>query len=89
MMSKALKGGVPAAIFFVFAAWPSVSQEFLVYVLRDLGLPNEIITFISNLYLDNKCVLSLCGSKYDGFPISAGIRQGCPLPLSSLQSLST
>jgi len=80
MRIKALEGGFPAAVFFDFAAaFPSISQEYLLEVLQDLGLPMETINFITNLYRMNECQVSMGGDKFQGFQITAGIRQGCPL----------
>jgi len=80
MRAAALAGGFPAAIFFDFAAaFPSISQDFLFTTLRDIGLPRETVQFIKNLYFENKCLIAMGGEKFEGFCVTAGIRQGCPL----------
>jgi hypothetical protein len=35
--------------------------------------------FIESLYDNNRCNISCGGKTFDGFPMKAGIRQGCPL----------
>ena len=71
------KGG---AIFFDFrAAFPSISHEFLLETLTDIGIPDHILAYIRVLYANNNCCISLKGHRYEGFQVTAGIRQGCPL----------
>ena len=80
MRNFALAEGRPAAIFYDFkAAFPSISQSFLLNTLKHLGIPEHVICFIKSLYHRNSCVLSVGGSTFKGFDIGAGIRQGCPL----------
>ena len=80
MRKAALLGSSPAAIFFDFkAAFPSLSQSFMITTLSHLGIPRHIIQFIKCLYWDNHCLLSIGGRRFGGFKIGAGIRQGCPL----------
>ena len=80
MRKAALLGSSPAAIFFDFkAAFPSLSQAFMIATLSHLGIPRHIIQFIKCLYWDSRCLLSIGGRRYKGFEIGAGIRQGCPL----------
>ena len=67
-------------ILFDFrAAFPSVSHEFMMGVLEGLGIPKYCTNFILALYDCNKCSIACKGSKFEGFSIEAGIRQGCPL----------
>ena len=80
MRTYAMRGRFPAAIFYDFqAAFPSLSQAFLLVTLEHLGLPPHIIQFIRCLYYDNRCWISIGGKRHAGFTIKAGIRQGCPL----------
>jgi hypothetical protein len=69
-----------AAIFLDFAAaFPSIDQEFVMATLKEYGVPEEEINFIKTLYDSSSCKIALLGGKYDGFPLKAGVRQGCPL----------
>jgi len=80
MMRQALLREGAAAIFFDFkAAFPSVSHAFMLRALEGIGLPTGVVRLIRALYKNNSCVISLSGGRWDGFDISAGIRQGCPL----------
>ena len=61
------------------AAFPSISHSYLLSVLRALGMPTDTTNMISNLYDGHRCNLSFGGQMHEGFDISAGIGQGCPL----------
>ena len=68
-----------AIVLFDFkAAFPSLSIEFLMAVLELMGMPGAARNLIAALYYEQHCQISLAGSHYPGFAISAGIRQGCP-----------
>ena len=72
----------PAAptVFFDFeAAFPSVSHDFLHDVLKAKGWPPWICTFVIGFYWNNACSISLGGLRHNGFTLSSGVRQGCPL----------
>ena len=69
-----------ALVMFDFkAAFPSLSQEYLLAMLEHIGLPAGSLNFLNALYDDNKCLISCKGSMFDGFALSSGICQGCPL----------
>ncbi len=79
-MVISLKEDTGALVLFDFAAaFPSVSHDFLKIVLDHIGLPAAGMHLITALYDSNRCVISCKGGLHDGFAISAGIRQGCPL----------
>ena len=74
---KSLNG---ALLFFDFeAAFPSISQEYLVETLRRVGPPDSLVSYVSAMYSNNACNLSILGELVDGFSIETGVRQGCPL----------
>ena len=80
MMQTALQRPQGAAWFFDFqAAFPSVSHVFLLSALRAAGLPSWLLRFVSYLYRNNECQLSVGGLRHSGFALHGGIRQGCPL----------
>ena len=69
-----------AAIFFDFkAAFPSIPHEYLEDCLEALGVPRWFRNAVASLYDETRCNISLAGRIFPGFPINAGIRQGCPL----------
>ena len=69
-----------AIILFDFsAAFHSISHEFLHEMLGESGTPASIRNFIQCLYHDNTCHIKLKGCCYEGFAMTRGVRQGCPL----------
>ena len=69
-----------ALILFDFeAAFPSVSQSFMMEMLHLLGLPGNIVKVASALYHKCSCLIKVHGSSFDGFEMTSGVRQGCPL----------
>ena len=80
MLRHAFDSPAAAAVFFDFdAAFPSVSHDFLHDVFAAKGWPQWIRTFILGLYWNNACEISAGGQRHDGFTLSSGVRQGCPL----------
>ena len=89
MLSSLTSENGAAVLFDVRAAFPSVSQQFLLRTLRYFQLPELAISLISALYDENHCVycvVAMQDGKHPGFPMSSGVRQGCPLspPLFAL-----
>ena len=75
-----MEHGCPLAVFLDFeAAFPGISQHFVQAALASRGWPPWFRHFIGVLYDNNYCVLALGGAMGEGFSISAGVRQGCPL----------
>ena len=69
-----------ALILFDFAAaFPSVSQDLLLEVLRSLGMPQGMLVAISAFYQNTSCFIKFKGQIYEGFALTSGVRQGCPL----------
>ena len=80
MLQCAASDEAPAAVFFDFkAAFPSVSQEFILEVIESLGWPAWIVNYLRCLYAANTCEMSVGGGRFGGFEFGAGVRQGCPL----------
>ena len=64
-----------AIILFDFkAAFPSLSIDFLMASLEQMGMPTPARNLIRSLYSAQACQISLAGSTYPGFAISSGIR---------------
>ena len=61
------------------AAFPSVDHSFILDTLIHRGWPEWITRLMEILYWSNCCRISVGGASEDGFCISAGVRQGCPL----------
>ncbi len=74
---KHSKGGLLLLDFK--AAFPSLGHRYLHTVLGALGLPDHILNSINMLYHQHGCNILFGGQSFEGFPIDAGIRQGCPL----------
>ena len=69
-----------ALILFDFeAAFPSVSQGYMIDMLRLLGIPPNIVKVVSALYHKCSCLIKIQGSSFEGFDMTSGVRQGCPL----------
>ena len=69
-----------ASVLFDFkAAFPSISHEYLFKVLEHIGLPRTAMNLVAALYNGNRCIIKCGGTTFPGFPMKAGIRQGCPL----------
>ncbi len=76
----ALKHAQGGTVLFDFrAAFPSLNHQYMLKVLKALGVPRHIHNMIKMMYDDHKCNIIVGGEVHDGFHINAGIRQGCPL----------
>ena len=80
MLEAAATSDAGGAIFFDFAAaFPSVEQPLLHSMFASLGWPRWLRNFVGCLYHRNRCYIMLGGSRYEGFVVTRGVRQGCPL----------
>ena len=80
MLMRAAGDEDSAAIFLDFAAaFPSISQEYILRVLKEYGLPEEEINILRALYDGSRCQIAMKGGMFPGFDLSSGVRQGCPL----------
>ena len=80
MLTQAAAAEGAYAIFFDFAAaFPSIEHEFFQAFFRSLGWPAWLCQFVRSLYWHNYCDISLGGGGHEGFGITRGTRQGCPL----------
>ena len=69
-----------AIILFDFrAAFPSISHDYIFKVLSHMGIPQELLHLFRAFYRENACWVVAGGRLHEGFAMSAGIRQGCPL----------
>jgi hypothetical protein len=48
-------------------------------MLEAIGCPKRLRQLVTNLYVGHKCSISFGGMLHQGFDITAGIKQGCPL----------
>ena len=79
-MKTSLTTDKGAIVFFDFAsAFPSISQSYLLRILTEIGLPKNALNMIHALYDNNRCVVQTNGFRGEGFQMTAGVRQGCPL----------
>ena len=58
-----------------------VDREFLYQIMRKLGYSEIFIKFIKKLYQNTLSIISNNGFLSTPFPLSRGVRQGCPLSL--------
>eukprot|EP00928_Gymnodinium_smaydae_P016877 TRINITY_DN16394_c0_g1_i1.p2 TRINITY_DN16394_c0_g1~~TRINITY_DN16394_c0_g1_i1.p2 ORF type:complete len:120 (+),score=12.85 TRINITY_DN16394_c0_g1_i1:736-1095(+) len=80
MRTSALGSDEGGCIFFDFAAaFPSVEHSFIKKLLSRLGLPRWFLNLVNCFHHSSKCSIVLGGSRHEGFALSRGIRQGCPL----------
>ena len=56
-----------------------MGQDFLMGMLTRLSLPLEVINGVKALCHDCKCLIKVGGSTFEGFQMTSGVRQGCPL----------
>jgi hypothetical protein len=61
------------------AAFDSVHRASLWKVLQSNGIPNKIISLISDLYRDGRCAVKLPFGVSMPFTVKTGVRQGCIL----------
>ena len=79
-MTTALTTNKGALVLFDFAsAFPSMSQAYMFNLLTTLGVPRNALNLIRALYDNNRCTVQTNGAQVDGFKMTAGVRQGCPL----------
>ena len=79
-LHAAMEQEEPATFLFDFsAAFPSISQDYLLVALRHIGLPPEALSAVRALYDNNRCRLAFAGALWGSFDLTSGIRQGCPL----------
>jgi len=79
-MRASLDSDQAALILLDFrAAFPSIEHGFLLGVLRKMGLPKGAMNMLNTLYRHGKCCITTADGLQDGFDITTGIRQGCPL----------
>nr|XP_049578940.1 vacuolar protein sorting-associated protein 4A isoform X1 [Syngnathus scovelli]XP_049578941.1 vacuolar protein sorting-associated protein 4A isoform X1 [Syngnathus scovelli]XP_049578942.1 vacuolar protein sorting-associated protein 4A isoform X1 [Syngnathus scovelli]XP_049578943.1 vacuolar protein sorting-associated protein 4A isoform X1 [Syngnathus scovelli]XP_049578944.1 vacuolar protein sorting-associated protein 4A isoform X1 [Syngnathus scovelli]XP_049578945.1 vacuolar protein sorting- len=60
-------------------AFDRVPREVLWRVLREYGVPSQLIRAARSLYHRCQSLVRISGSKSDSFPVRVGLRQGCPL----------
>lgn len=80
MQTAALDGEGAYALLFDFrAAFPSLEPAYLHRALERLAFPPGFRAAVRALYAEQYCCLSLAGRWWEGFRVTSGIRQGCPL----------
>ena len=51
----------------------------MLHLFEHIWMPAFVLGFVRSSYHNNLCLVVAGGQRHDGFPITAGIRQGCPL----------
>lgn len=80
-MALAAKAGEQGLTFSfdLAAAFPSVEHDLFMKFFASLGWPQWLLRLIGSLYLRNYCWIAMGGECLEGFALTRGIRQGCPL----------
>ena len=60
-------------------AFDTVPRDILLMKLRDVGVTGKFFNIIRNIYTNDQAYLKIDGKITTPFPISQGVRQGCPL----------
>ena len=63
----------------LLAAFPSVAHEFMLQVVDRFCGAHPLRDLLHDLYTSGTSSIRFSGAIYEGFPIQAGVRQGCPL----------
>ena len=75
--AKGEKGGI---ILLDFAsAFPSISQEFRLAWMKQIGVPENALNVMTALYDCNRCKVSFRGEVYNGFRMESGVRHACQI----------
>ena len=79
-MHQSMEQEAAALILFDFAAaFPSISQEYIFEALQHLGVPEAAQRLVKSLYYEHYGTPTLEGQVGQPIPLTAGLRQGCPL----------
>ena len=62
-------------------AFDKLDREFLYKISEKLGYSKISISFIKKIYQSTESIISNNGFLSNPFPLSRGVRQGCPLSL--------
>ncbi len=61
------------------AAFPSLSHSFIRRCVRRFGGDHPAAQVIIDMYTNAATTILVIGEEFDGFEITGGVRQGCPL----------
>ena len=79
-MKISLEQETGAIVLFDFkAAFPSLERSFMLRTLRWLGMPERQLNLIKIMYDRTRVRIRSTGDEGEGFEMTRGIRQGCPL----------
>ena len=62
-------------------AFEKVDRELLYKIMAKLGYSNRFINFVKKIYQNTESMISNNGFLSSPFPLTRGVRQGCPLSL--------
>ena len=76
------------ATFDMFHAFDCISKEFMLKTFKKFGFGSNFIAMVSILMKDARSCVNYAGWLTSYFPVSSGIRQGCPFsPLAFILAL--
>ncbi len=79
-MTISLEQDTGAIVLFDFrAAFPSLERSFMTRTLRWLGMPARQLNLIVAMHDRTRVKIRAAGEEGEGFEMTRGIRQGCPL----------
>jgi hypothetical protein len=79
-MKISLEQETGAIVLFDFkAAFPSLERAFMIRTLEWLGMPEKQLNLIRTMYDRTRVKIRAAGEEGEGFEMTRGIRQGCPL----------
>ena len=79
--------GIPENTYFCFIEYTKVfdctDHKILWKILKDIGIPDHLTYFLSNLYADQGATVRIRHGTVDWFQIGKGVFLGCTLSLCS------
>ena len=87
VVEKATEYKTPVFLCFVdlTKAYDSVNRQALAAILREYGVPHQLVEIIEELHSETWCQVRSAGDTSERFKVKIGVRQGCvlsPLPFN-------
>ena len=68
-------------IISIEKAFDKIQHPFMIETLQKMGTEGTYLNIVKAIYEKSTANIILSGEKLKAFPLSSGIRQGCPLSL--------
>ena len=81
VVEKATEYKTPVFLCFVdlTKAYDSVNRQAMAAVLREYGVPHQLVKIIEELHSETWCQVKAAGDTSERFEVKTGVRQGCVL----------